>query len=534
MFLRGCSFCVFCAFLWLSFAANSASAKYSGGSGTADDPYRIGTADDLLALGADTNDYDANFILIADIDLASYTFTAAVIAPDINNYVDGFQGTPFTGIFDGACHKISNLTISVTGSSYIGYLGLFGYIEGPVPDYPDYNYKDVVKNLTIEDVNIICSSNPYSTFNTGGLVGYNFFGGVSNCVATGTITGQERVSALGGLVGYNESGSVSNCSSMVTISGNLGVAGMGGLIGYSYYGSITHCSAAGNVRGLNLAGRTAYTTGLGGLVGIQEGGSITDSWAEANVVASGDTTGATASSFGGLVGYNDGGSISQCYATGDVNSDYGCVGGLVGQNYYYPTTSIISNCYATGNVSGDGSVGGLAGGNDGTISNCYSIGTVIGEDHFGGLVGSSDYGTVTDSFWDINTSGLTGSDGGTGKTTTEMKTESTFTDAGWDFVGETINGTEDIWWILEHITYPKLNWQRIIPPIPGGPGDPGSGDGGIYFPDYNFDNFINFLDFAIFANAWLTENPFISLDEDSDVDINDLKIFCDYWLTYTD
>ncbi len=57
--------------------------------------------------------------------------------------------------------------------------------------------------------------------------------------------------------------------------------------------------------------------------------------------------------------------------------------------------------------------------------------------------------------------------------------------------------------------------------------------GGIYFPDYNFDNFVNFLDFAIFANAWLTENPFISLDEDSDVDIYDLKIFCDYWLKYT-
>jgi len=35
-----------------------------------------------------------------------------------------------------------------------------------------------------------------------------------------------------------------------------------------------------------------------------------------------------------------------------------------------------------------------------------------------------------------------------GKTTAEMQMESTFTDAGWDFIGESVNGTEDIWWIL--------------------------------------------------------------------------------------
>jgi hypothetical protein len=115
-----------------------------------------------------------------------------------------------------------------------------------------------------------------------------------------------------------------------------------------------------------------------------------------------------------------------------------------------------------------------------------------------------------------------------------MKQQASF--VGWDFVGETINGTEDVWWLLENVTYPKLNWQRKLPSGgcggggPGGPGGTGSGDGGIYFPDYNFDNFVNFLDFAIFADAWLTENPFISLDNDNDVDINDLKIFCDHWL----
>jgi hypothetical protein len=58
----------------------------------------------------------------------------------------------------------------------------------------------------------------------------------------------------------------------------------------------------------------------------------------------------------------------------------------------------------------------------------------------------------------------------------------------------------------------------------------GSGCGGKYFPDYNSDNFINFFDFAVFADYWLTENLFVSLDTDTDVDIYDLKIFCNCWL----
>jgi hypothetical protein len=45
-----------------------------------------------------------------------------------------------------------------------------------------------------------------------------------------------------------------------------------------------------------------------------------------------------------------------------------------------------------------------------------------------------------------------------------MKTLSTFTSAGWDFVGETANGTEDIWTICEGVNYPKFVWQNQ-PPI---------------------------------------------------------------------
>jgi len=50
------------------------TAKYSGGAGTSGAPYKIGTAADLLALGGNTGDYDASFVLTADINLASYNF----------------------------------------------------------------------------------------------------------------------------------------------------------------------------------------------------------------------------------------------------------------------------------------------------------------------------------------------------------------------------------------------------------------------------------------------------------------------------
>ena len=70
-----------------------------------------------------------------------------------------------------------------------------------------------------------------------------------------------------------------------------------------------------------------------------------------------------------------------------------------------------------------------------------------------------DYGVITSSFWDTETSGQSTSDGGTGKTTAEMQTAFTFLDAGWDFVNETANGTEDIWWILEGQDYPRLWWE---------------------------------------------------------------------------
>lgn len=166
------------------------------------------------------------------------------------------------------------------------------------------------------------------------------------------------------------------------------------------------------------------------------------------------------SEVGGLVGYNSQ-SVAQCYSTGRVSGE-AYIGGFVGRNFYHAD---IANCYATGRATGKRNVGGLVGENQcifslvGEIRNCYSTGGVVSSSPYsGGLVGRNcrDVGF---SFWDVQTSGKAESAGGTGKITAEMQIASTFLEAGWDFVGETANGTEDIWWIDEGKDYPRLWWE---------------------------------------------------------------------------
>jgi len=109
-------------------------------------------------------------------------------------------------------------------------------------------------------------------------------------------------------------------------------------------------------------------------------------------------------------------------------------------------------------VAGTAYVGGLLGGNGGSVVNSYSVGAVSGENTVGGVVGDN-WSAVSQCFWDTQTSGQASKRGGPGKTTRQMQTAATFLDAGWDFVGETQNGAEDIWWILEGEGYPRLWWE---------------------------------------------------------------------------
>ena len=81
--------------------AGSAFGRYSGGTGEPNNPYLIGTPADLNDIRNYPEDYNKCFLMINDINMAAYTYTTAVIAPDMNIYKPDFQGTKFTGTFDG-------------------------------------------------------------------------------------------------------------------------------------------------------------------------------------------------------------------------------------------------------------------------------------------------------------------------------------------------------------------------------------------------------------------------------------------------
>ena len=309
--------------------------------------------------------------------------------------VGNYPSAPFTGIFDGNDNIISNAVINQPGNNYVGLFGLVG--SG-----------GKIRNLGVENVNI--TGRDY----VGGLVGWNSSGTLTGCYAAGSVSGTGN--CVGGLVGNNIVGTITTCYATGSVSGTGAVGGLVGVNGDLSYGggTITSCYAAGSVSGTGNC--------VGGLVGVNYG-ELTTCYSTGSVTETGNYV-------GGLVGYNDSGTLTSCYATGSV-SGYQVVGGLVGWNIQ---GSVVTSCYATGSVSGNSSVGGLVGVNDGS-------------------------GHIFSSFWDTETSGRATSAGGTGKTTLQMKTLSTFTNAGWDF-NDTDGDPAD--WMMPSNDYPRLAWETVV------------------------------------------------------------------------
>jgi hypothetical protein len=464
---------VFAGLFTVLFFCLPSYARYSGGSGDPNDPYKITTPQDLNDIGNYEEDWDKYFVLVNDVNLAGRTYSTAIIAPDVNNSNHEFDGTPFTGVFDGNDHKIICLTIDSRGAvnhflGLFGCIGVYGQVNNLGIEGGSVNGDYRVGGLVGENVGSI--SKCYSTGDVkgnddvGGLLGFNF-ASVSHCYSTGDVNGNEEV---GGLMGGN-SGNISNCYSTGDVSGDYWV---GGLVGGIGEGSVSNCYSIGNVSG-------GYC--VGGLVGQIYFGIILDCYSTGDVSAEGDV--------GGLVGHNNYDSVSNCYSIGNVSGGY-CVGGLVGRN-----TASVSNCYFSGSISGDWFVGGLVGQNGfvwvssmspGYIFNSYSTGSIQGASGVGGLVGYNGVGEIDRSFWNVQTSGepnmcglqseyAMGCDPNCGKTTAQMQTKSTFTDAGWDFV--------EVWGIGENQTYPYLRTD------PAG--------------DSNHDKKVDRLDLAILASHWL-------------------------------
>lgn len=306
---------------------------------------------------------------------------------------------------------------------------------------------------------------------------------------------------------------------------------------------------------------TSDTGGVGSLIGILKGGDVFFC----------QMTGCQVSgtiSVGGLIGESSDASINSCGVTGIVNG-IDQVGGLIGQNIFLTTNSIISSCFANTTLSGSGfSVGGLIGKSQfSTLTNSYSLGSVTGNEEVGGLVGRMDFlpstvslcyaacsvsgnsqvgglvgglgttPTIVNSYWDSEINGQNqmcgvvngGCDDSFGRTTAEMRQESTY--SNWDFMGEATNGVADIWRICEGLNTPKLAWQipsadwvcpdgvgaedvavlaeQWLLEILSGDVGPGSRDGKVNFLDWGALSGGDPVDITDFAGQWLKEGATI-------------------------
>jgi hypothetical protein len=286
----------------LVFALSSVSfGKYSGGTGEPNAPYRIATAEDLNDIGNHTEDWDACFVLTNDVNLSAFTGTQfKIIGP---NYI-----TPFSGVFDGNGHTISNFTYDSNNAKRIG---LFGFV----------GLGAEIRNLTMENVTV----NDELGEVIGGLAGVND-GIISNCHVEGVVSGNN---GIGGLVGVNPFGTISYCSAKGSVSGNDNSGGLtawnDGIILYSY----ADC---------NVSGRNDIA---GGLVGANwSGGTIS------NCYSTGAVDGNL--SVGGLIGSIGLGTISNCYTTALVNGNK-YVGGLAGES----VATTFAGCFWNKDINPD-------------------------------------------------------------------------------------------------------------------------------------------------------------------------------------
>lgn len=160
--------------------------------------------------------------------------------------------------------------------------------------------------------------------------------------------------------------------------------------------------------------------------------------------------------------------IARVFATGQVKTQYSLAGGLVARCIgSLSDQPAISDVYSLVSVAGgmaggpndpSNNFGGIAGNAPFCpIARAYSAGVVTGPNAVGGLVGGTVNSLISDSYWDVEASGLgvpNGNNAGAiGKTTSQMRQQETF--AAWDF--------DAIW----HIEASALSGLRSYPRLRG-------------------------------------------------------------------
>ena len=366
------------------------------GSGLSEyDPYTFTTASQLFSFAASVNNGTLEtegvyFALGDDIDLGGTKWTPIGTGAKSGGVVNSTH--PFSGVFDGNNHTISNLSITTSPTTANDGVGLFGTVTGSGA---------AIRNLTVSGA--INVSNSEITGLVVGLLSEEAT--IENCATTAdsSITATEA----GGIVGYVlSSGVVRNSINRASVTAIGGKAG-----------GIT-CAAAYEITPVTTAQDNPYRDifridsclNYGAVTGTQYTGGIVGNAGPAyiyNCTNNGNVT-ATGASIGGIVGMlYSGGEIVHCTNNGDVtknggtSGDYG-IGGIVGWMNYSSNAynksllSRIIDSENTGDISvstGTG-VGGIIGmiyyGIE--IDGCRTSGTITGTANMvGGAIGGVQY-----------------------------------------------------------------------------------------------------------------------------------------------
>jgi len=279
-----------------------------------------------------------------------------------------------------------------------------------------------------------------------------------------TITVNGAGTQYGALITINQ-GTVKNlrlenCAISVTATNPLARAYAAGMVFQNdATGIFTNCHVAGIIAGIATGTTSGSTSDVGGFV-VWNYGTISRCYSTATITLDGKNV-----EGGGFAAWSNG-PISECYASGNVAITGTNLVLAAGFITYISNPATITDCYARGNASATGGATNKAAGFiqqniSGIITNCFSTGVPTGASGIGGFC-QTNGDTIIDCFWDTQTSGTAVSDGGTGKTTTQMKRRSTFTGAGWDFI---------IIWAINGITnngYPFF-WTMPPEPLPDAP-----------------------------------------------------------------
>jgi hypothetical protein len=464
------------------------------GAGTQGDPYRVSSLENLLWLSLSSEEWNKYFRQTAPIDASptagwecGYGWSPV-----------GTEETPFTGGYDGGGNVITSLTIKKPG---LRCSGLFGNIRGKASFVKNvslsgaavvgFEYVGTVAGKADSSLMASCRSSGAQCFaddaassravELGCIVGSSFATTISDCFSSGKITADSAGLLVGGLIGGSQNDKITNCVAACEISTAKFQVRVGGLIGEATDCAISRCTTRCAIvinedwaHSGGLIGDAMFSCDIrncsasGGIVnngsGNEAGGLIGELFGSATVFQCKSACAITATGnsvrLAGLVCSNTHGTLLQCFSTGRLigNGRYNTVGGLV---CFYITGlfDYITNCYSVSPISApiydtsasstEGSaIFGLVSSGGDHVSKCYSAGTIT----LSGVPYSIPGELGAACFWDAQTAGPGFYSSG-GSTTAQMKTQSTYTDTGWDFTNT---------WQIDPILnngYPSFRWQ---------------------------------------------------------------------------